>query len=410
MRLCKVLLYRSANYGQYNTIIPRVQRRYFAARKRKDDPIEDNTNDEPQASDWEDAFTINSENKTIGTAVGDLPLSPVMDPSFWEARQRHSRPKPKAGRPQNSVERQLRANPFAAALATPIRMCAITQTRLPSFFLQQFKLVAHPETGAPWLIPYKDLPKENESAEEPDSQGALEAIDDTIQTNIEETEVKPSNPQEQEPTSTADERPRGPGSYVLARQDFLASFKRKQSGFESAPKRLTGGGGSLKYLANKVVWREDMDSYILQIMRQDIVNDILYLSRLCTEGGRYYIVKCYGWDDVKFKHKGAVLWFGPEGNEDSSNVPGQFATCETQKTGIQGETVYMSLAVHNMPMLLGEDEASRIQKEAGALKDGTLFMLAGRRTTKLQMKLWKLQGYMADYSGYTDFKFDQQRK
>lgn len=60
----------------------------------------------------EERFHIDSSARRIKTAAGDLPLSPIMDPSFWEARQRHQTLKPKPGKAQNSVERQFRANPF----------------------------------------------------------------------------------------------------------------------------------------------------------------------------------------------------------------------------------------------------------------------------------------------------------
>ena len=57
-------------------------------------------------------FNIDSASKTIETPVGDLPLSPVMDPAFWAARERHRTKKPRAGRPMNSLERQFRTNAF----------------------------------------------------------------------------------------------------------------------------------------------------------------------------------------------------------------------------------------------------------------------------------------------------------
>ncbi len=57
-------------------------------------------------------FNIDSVNKKIRTVAGDLPLSPIMDDSFWEARRRHQTPKAIPRKAQNSVERQFRKNPF----------------------------------------------------------------------------------------------------------------------------------------------------------------------------------------------------------------------------------------------------------------------------------------------------------
>ncbi|KAH9909926.1 hypothetical protein F4778DRAFT_25105 [Xylariomycetidae sp. FL2044] len=356
----------------------------------------------------EEPFRINQENKTIETAVGDLPLSPIMDPSFWEATRRHQVPKAKPGKPKNSVERQLRANPFAKALATPVRICALTRTRLPKFFLQDFNLVAHPETGEPWWISHRLTNEQSPTAEDPDATdlpGSLPVIesDDTLKTPGEtETNLEPeknevvgnnfSKPQFEGTSS------RGPAGYTLARRDLLQSLATRKSGFERGYRALGSVSSSTRHkiAVSKAVWREDMDNFILGLMREHIVRDLLYLSKLCVENQRYYIVKCHGWDDIQFKHKGAVLWLGEEGQasefDTSQNQPGPFATFD-----IKSEAATASVAVHNMIMLLGVEQAGKVRREADALKDGAIFMLAGRRTVDLQMKLWKLQGYLADY-------------
>jgi hypothetical protein len=196
-------------------------------------------------------------------------------------------------------------------------------------------------------------------------------------------------------------KPYGPSAYVLARQDLISSFTKKRSGYETHPKRLFGGSSSrYSKFAGRAIWREDMDTFILGRMRQDIVNDLLYLSRLCTEDSRYYIVKCCGWDDVRYKHKGAVLWFGNNSQSDAIDSPeaqpGPFATYDVSNDGAT-----TSVAVHNIPMLLGTDDTAKIRQNAAALGTGSLFMLAGRRTTDVQLKLWRLQGYLADYRDTT---------
>jgi hypothetical protein len=66
----------------------------------------------PESTSSDESFNVDQDNKTITTAVGDLPLSPIMDPSYWEATTRHQAPKAKEGKAQNSVERQFRKNPF----------------------------------------------------------------------------------------------------------------------------------------------------------------------------------------------------------------------------------------------------------------------------------------------------------
>ncbi|KAK7967843.1 uncharacterized protein PG986_002120 [Apiospora aurea] len=332
------------------------------------------TNDEETDSlfhDWDQAFQIDQDAKTIETAAGSLPLSPVMDPSFWAKRE-------------HTFERQFAANAFAQALATPVRYDSVIRFRLPSFFLQDFHLVTHPETGQPWWVP-RSLALENsnhgENKKSKEEEGGSSVAGDS------DTKKKPSR-----------KKLLGPNAYGPARKDVLAAMSQDKSGFYGQSRMLFGPSSSqYKVFGNKAVWRQDMDEFVLSLMRQHVEQDILYLSRLCVEQGRYYIAKCFGWGDVQYKHKGAVLWFGDdspaEDGKPAQNSPGPFATYEfTDKEGAK-----TAVAVHNMPMLLGEETAARIRKEAGALQDGSIFMLAGRRSTDLQLKLWKLQGYLSDY-------------
>ncbi|KAK8111773.1 uncharacterized protein PG998_008230 [Apiospora kogelbergensis] len=345
--------------------------------------------------DWEKAFQIDQDAKTVETAVGSLPLSPVMDASFWARREHHTKPKPKkpphnASKPQDLLERQFAANPFAQALATPVRYDSSLRNRFPSFFLQDFHLVTHPETGRPWWIP-QSLALDNSN-----HSNAKTKEEDRPQASEREGQMLPKL--KKKPSRA---KPLGPSAYVTARKDILAAFTQAKSGLFRRERGLFGPSSS-QYTSfqGQAVWRRDMDEFVLDLMRRHIEQDLLYLSRLCVEQSRHYIVKCFGWGDVQYKHKGAVLWFGPSAmNDDESEMnegepsPGPFATYEFSDS----EATKTAVAVHNMPMLLGEETATRVRKEAGALQDGSIFMLGGRRTADLQSKLWKLQGYLSDY-------------
>ncbi|KAI0124081.1 hypothetical protein BJ170DRAFT_598406 [Xylariales sp. AK1849] len=353
----------------------------------------------------ENGFEIDQDAKTVDTAVGELPLSPVMDPTFWEAKERFKKKKLKPGKPANPLEREFEKNPFAHALATPIRQEPLTQRRMPSFFLQDFKLIAHPETHNPWWVPRSLMLEKSPAAveqEEPD--GEADTIENMVATGTDEaTPTEASSAQLHEPgAAPKDGLAFGPSAYILARQDVLKSVNIKESGYFQKHGRMYNTTSSrYRTLAGKAVWRQDMDAFVLGRMRQQIVDDIRYLSKLCTdEGSRYYIVKCFGWDDVKFKHRGAVLWFGDpvEAVADQKVEPGPFATFDLDVEGVAPKP---TVVVHNMPMLLGDEHAQRVRKEAAVLKDGSIFMLAGRRTTDLQLRLWKLQGYLSDFKGPT---------
>ncbi|KAA8568299.1 hypothetical protein EYC84_007335 [Monilinia fructicola] len=49
----------------------------------------------------------------------ELPLSPLMDPAFLEARNKHSAPKPRPSKERTAFQEQLAKNPYALALGNP---------------------------------------------------------------------------------------------------------------------------------------------------------------------------------------------------------------------------------------------------------------------------------------------------
>ncbi|KAI1080725.1 hypothetical protein F5B20DRAFT_589103 [Whalleya microplaca] len=421
MRLCKALRQSSVTRRIVcpGILVRDPNRRYFADQSPFDklepasydaDSIQSDSSKRPLASDRDDAFNIDPESKTVDTARGKLPLSPIMDPSYWAAKQRHRQMKPKPGRPQNPLERQMRVNPFANALASSVRQCAVTRVRLPKFFLQDFRLVAHPETGDPWWVP-RSLAKDEElefarigpmHLDHPTYKRPRESTQEAID-GSDESEEWPT-PRSMPGAPPGNGQPNAPSAYTLSRQDLIASFVTNTSGFKNSQKRLMGPSSSrYRSLASKAIWREDMDTFILEQMRRHIATQLLYISRCCEREKRYYIVKCWGWNDVQYKHKGALLWFGeaeetPD-SEKPQSQPGPFAIFDClNHRGLLGTT---SVPVHNLPMLLGSEYVKRLRRDASMLQDGEIFMLAGRRTVHLQMKLWRLQGYLTNYKYMT---------
>lgn len=57
---------------------------------------------------------INRENKAVSTPRGSLPISPIMDPEFVEARKRYKQPKEKARVSQikSRFRKEMLVNPF----------------------------------------------------------------------------------------------------------------------------------------------------------------------------------------------------------------------------------------------------------------------------------------------------------
>ena len=80
----------------------------------------------------------------------------------------------------------------------------------------------------------------------------------------------------------------------------------------------------------------------------------------------------------------------PVSKDNQTEVkPGQLATMD-----IEGVRFGAKLVVHNLDELLGEDHLAALRNESAMLRSGNLFLLGRQRTLDLQLKLWKLQGYM----------------
>ncbi|CAE7210837.1 hypothetical protein PTNB73_09115 [Pyrenophora teres f. teres] len=83
-----------------------------------------------------------------------LPLSPFLDPIVLEEKSRFTKPKTKPSPPNfTPFQKRLWENPFAHALATPIRQCRATLILLPTAFMMTLHARPHPETQDPWLLP-----------------------------------------------------------------------------------------------------------------------------------------------------------------------------------------------------------------------------------------------------------------
>ncbi|KAF7930883.1 hypothetical protein EAE99_004133 [Botrytis elliptica] len=311
-----------------------------------------------------------------GTKRRELPLSPLMDPLFQEARTKHSAPKPqpkKEGR--TAFQEQLAKNPYALALATPVRQCTATQLSLPSFFLQDFTIMAHPTTSAPWHVPRSLSPhiSKVESSEQ-----------DTFHT--------PSL---------------GSTTYVAMRQPLLQSFFKTKSGYTGVYKKfglMQAKSTARKHVVLQATWRPDMDTFLLELMRRRTAELLEYLC-----GKKSYIHKCANWKEVEFSEQtGCVLWMGQklasreegeqgrEQEQEQEVPPGEF---ETKRIGPGGRKV---VPVFNLRIMMGKQWIEKIREGNHIFGNQILVVKHKNATKEIQMKLWKLQGYVATYGGMPD--------
>lgn len=274
--------------------------------------------------------------------------------------------------------------------------------------LQSFGLVRHPETDQVWWIPegmdtpHKLAKGESDETEEADNPSSAA----TKGESGDEATAVPSS----DSTGAAEKQTkyRYPGR-VLARQDFIGNLGTAGEKNYGAYKRLASNPG-VPSQAKTAHWRPDMNDVIVDQRRRHIVDDLIYLSTLCEEHGRKYIIKV---TDAKYAatyvHRAAFLWLGEDkvrdsedgdqesageaGKAEKKNVdPQQYATLD-----ITGDPT-TTRPVYNLPKLLGPANVARLRSESSVLKEGSLFLLRSQRSGPVNMKLWSLQGYMADYS------------
>ncbi|KAL2268498.1 hypothetical protein VTJ83DRAFT_3344 [Remersonia thermophila] len=379
-----------------------------------------NSDDIPPIPDEEylQNVTINSEAKTVKTAVGDLPISPLMDPAFYKARMKYTKTKP--AKPEHKLtkfQRHLRRNPYALALAEPVRRCPITETALPKFFLQSFNLMAHPETGEPWFVPTGLESKVPDAAAEPPPDAAdgpdqstpeAEAISPVPSESVATETDKDGAAQAAEPAGGSshpptkqnpNNKPRiGPSAYVLSYQPLFQEFERhERSPYKKGYKRLgwmsDHGHNKLGSVLNKAQWRADMDAILLELMRRRVVEGLAHFARLVEEEGREYVVRCEKWEDVfGLKHRGCLLYLGPAEEGQAED----YAPPRLSKMEIPGARYGKVIAVHNLRRVLGEEHLGRLREQSKLFREGSLFLLGRQATVKLQMVLWKLQGYIPE--------------
>jgi len=414
-----------------------------AAKLLEDTQGSDPHHSQPSKPDvtWKVKDTAMAVSSKTHLSAPNFPRSPLMDPEVSTARSKHLARKCPPSKTPTKFQLELRKNPYALALATSVRVCQATKTTLPSYFLQSFGLMAHPESGEPWWVP-KNLESYNATQKNDHQEGAVGAHNEGIDTvseiaeaseeanlnsgdgevqlsleNIEHTKglsstsakfhekMEEMNGQlSWKATRRKEAAPKrlsiGPSSYHLARQDLLHGFLVRKSGFEQAWRRM----GQPRFQQNKIAlrmsalagWRVDMDTHITELMRRRVVESLEYLSSL----NKGYFANGESWERVlqARRQAGAVLWTSnePEEKKQSGEEPQvpEFPTLD------YSYETKRKLPVYNLELLLGGDHLSALREMHPMFRNKLITLKDKRTTVDLQMKLWKLQGYLATYREY----------
>ncbi|KAH0562147.1 hypothetical protein GP486_003150 [Trichoglossum hirsutum] len=287
-----------------------------------------------------------------------------MDPAMKATIMKHRSPKPPPSKHLNPLQVKLKNNPYAHALAAPVRQCAILKTRLPSSFLIRYRLVAHPETGALWYIP----------------QGMAKPVP---------VDRAPSDLEEQLSLSAP---PNGPSSYALSSASLLQHITLQRKKRKLFTWELLNRCQALEAKSN-IIWRRDMHEFVLGLLRKRVHNETNYIAtRRCFS-------RCATLEEVQRKKQvGFVLWFGrpssahrdvPNDKEDGG--PMSYTTIATQRPVAE-------VAVYNLPRLLGRGLADALRHDFGLEPHNEAVVVKSRRSTvDAGVWLWKLEGYLAGF-------------
>jgi hypothetical protein len=290
---------------------------------------------------------------------------------------------------------QTKAQHVAQALASPVRLETILYIYLPKYFLLRFQLLIHPLTKGIWLLPELPVAVNTPSSKQKPSQ------------------APPTNPK----SSTGSQIATLPVStkYGLANQTFMRRITVKKKGKVPYGNLIARQSGDGESVVNKteVVWRQDMDSFILKALQKQALHDLLYLSKKAHMYLRpvrkidYDVGVGETWNKHQASSKiGAFLWLGHGKNGTDLNTqvarlngkdpddPGALEVPGFVRTDVTFG--YMrDVPVYDLTKLLSPADVLTLRAK---LKDGEvedLFCISVKTmTVQAQMNLWKLVGYL----------------
>ncbi|EWZ46554.1 hypothetical protein IWW34DRAFT_712465 [Fusarium oxysporum f. sp. albedinis] len=384
---------------------------------------------------------IHPEDKTVDTDAGRLPISPVMDYKFMQARRRTKKAMPTAISGQ--FRKKLSNNPYAEALIGPTRWCKNTNACLPRYFLQDFELVEHPDpeqTGHWWapgpfsFLRVKPTREEREvEMESNDLKSIWRGIERArrqiglVQNEIAKMATEASSSRAdisaEAKTTPAQATPGDAGAeaeistevgvedvetneglierrarivaYTLARKsliDMIGGIEGNKSS-KSYQARMGGhqGMANLPHGTGSKVFREDMGDVLLGMLRRVAVDTLI--TRSCREGlwaPHKFIRPVASWEEAKrIPGGGAILYIPKEDMEDMNS----YATLD-----IEDASYASKMAVHDLRYLLGEGEVERLREKSEVFRDHEILVLKNFRSGSmraLHLLLWRLQGYLA---------------
>lgn len=138
------------------------------------------------------------------------------------------------------------------------------------------------------------------------------------------------------------------------------------------------------------VYREGMGCAVLGMLREEAMGEILGVLETAERTGTQYLFPVGGFEEARGRRdRGCILWMEPRGSEGGNEAPGQYATLDVdvQYGG--------KMPVHNLRLVLGEENVERLREKSALFRDNGMLVLAKARTVKAQEVLWRIQGCLA---------------
>ncbi|KAK1496434.1 hypothetical protein CCUS01_02781 [Colletotrichum cuscutae] len=197
---------------------------------------------------------------------------------------------------------------------------------------------------------------------------------------------------------------KSPSAYVVSRKPVIDSMagKRGKLPFGDGWRTLLGRNPKVMNsdIPKRLVWREDMGDFVLENLRKNIMKYVTWHVE-AGEGHSSCIQPLETWEDVHDAQKrSCLLWY------DEANIPARESRWdEWMKEGkvkpfatydVPDAKYEKSLPIYDVGRLMGPKYLAKL-REIPVFRERSLFVVKKKRSIPLQLYLWKLQAYMAEY-------------
>ncbi|KAJ5692578.1 hypothetical protein N7462_002001 [Penicillium macrosclerotiorum] len=350
-----------------------------------------------------------------------LPQSPLITHPRSVSKQRKKRPAPE------DIS-DLSKNPWAVALASPVRLCSITAARLPRDLLGEWGLVRKPNTETNYILPVGLLKDSLQSPHSAHNSVPTSTITGQAQfqaSNAADAADEAGDTPESEVSSMARSSPsKKPQRTLLFRIVAYLPLLRALTGPLTKSKKTRRPaitkilpfrwkhplGPVTSRVERQLVWRSDMPQFMLQCMRGDVVRQLEKVSkmhrRLDAPNGVWRMLDVEDSSDIALEEAlgrlepvkrmaaGAILLLGaPESGTlairpDNNTISGSRAVFNTSTRS--------RIPVFDLSVLLGMSDLARLREAATPQFQNAalLFRPDDSQGVEAMLSLWRLQQFL----------------